>query len=347
MLLYFLIGESAGVGSGIEALMQSQQTKILITGANGLVGCVLNKALAQRHFSVVSALRTTEAVSSGLNVLAVGDINEKTDWSSALNAVDVVIHLAARVHVMREKIADPIAAFREVNLHGTINLAKQAAIVGVTRFVYVSSIKVNGEFTEGKPFSESDNPNPQDPYGVSKWEAEQALHEISRETGMELVIVRPPLVYGPGVKANFYKLLQLVDKALPLPLGSIENRRSMVYVRNLVDALILCATHPKAAGQTYLVSDGHGVSTPQLINNIALTMQRPCRVFSFPLSLIRLGAKLLGRSAAVDRLTQSLEIDSSKIRNELGWRPPYTMEQGLQATADWVTGLKNRSESNR
>jgi nucleoside-diphosphate-sugar epimerase len=240
---------------------------------------------------------------------------------------------------MQEKAIDPLAEFQEVNLHGTVNLARQAASAGVKRFVYVSTVKVNGEYTDDKPFSESDAPKPQDPYGVSKWQAEHGLDVIGRETGMEIVIIRPPLVYGPGVKANFFNLLNIVTKALPLPLGSIKNSRSMLYVENLVDALILASTHPKAAGQTYLVSDGLATSTPQLIKDIALAMRKQSRVFPFPLSILRLCALLLGKSSAIDRLTQSLEIDSSKISKDLEWVPPYTMQQGLQETVEWYRGL--------
>ncbi|MDZ4099880.1 MAG: SDR family oxidoreductase [Methylophilaceae bacterium] len=316
--------------------------KILITGANGFVGSVLNKVLAQRQFYVVPTQRS--AVVVGLlesSAMAVGDINETTDWANVLKGVDVVIHLAARVHVMHEKAANPLTAFQEVNLHGTINLARQAATSGVKRFVYVSSIKVNGEYTDAKPFTELDDPSPQDPYGISKWQAEQGLHAIGRETGMEIVIIRPPLVYGPGVKANFYNLLNIVSKALPLPLGSIKNSRSMIYVENLVDALILASTHPKAAGQTYLVSDGVDVSTPKLISMIAAAMKKPNRVFAFPVSLMRLAAKCIGKSLVIDRLSQSLVVDSSKIRNELGWRPPYTMEHGIHETVDWFLQSKD------
>lgn len=316
-------------------------SRIIITGATGFVGTRLARGLAEAGYDVVEVGR--KASSAAATFSCVDSISATVDYSNALLSCDVVMHLAARVHVMRDDVEDPLAAFRAVNLHGTVNLARQAAAAGVKRFVYVSSIKVNGECTDNEPFTESDDPNPQDPYGISKWEAEQALGKIGRETGMEIVIVRPPLVYGPGVKANFYSLLKLVSKALPLPLGSIHNRRSMIYVGNLVDALIACATHPAAAGQTYLVSDGEAVSTPQLVKEIATAMQRPERVFPFPLSAMRFVARMTGRSSAVDRLTQSLEIDSSKIRNELGWHPPYTRQQGLQVTADWFLQSYNRA----
>lgn len=315
--------------------------KIIVTGASGFVGRELCTALDNLNgIEIIAAVRGAGEI--GVQEVVVADINSDTAWKASLKQIDVVMHLAARVHVMQDDAEDPLAAFRAVNLHGTVNLARQAAAAGVKRFVYVSSIKVNGECTDNEPFTESDDPNPQDPYGISKWEAEQALGKIGRETGMEIVIVRPPLVYGPGVKANFYSLLKLISKALPLPLGSIHNRRSMIYVGNLVDVLVACATHPAAAGQTYLVSDGEAVSTPQLVKEIATAMQRPERVFPFPLSAMRFCACMTGRSSAVDRLTQSLEIDSSKIRNELGWHPPYSRQQGLQVTADWFHQLNNR-----
>ena len=315
--------------------------KLLVTGVSGFVGQPLCVALQKRDLPFRSSSRSQTSLVSGGNHVVVNMIGRDTDWSAALAGVDVVIHLAARVHVMHEKAIDPLAEFQEVNLHGTVNLARQAASAGVKRFVYVSTVKVNGEYTEDKPFSESDAPKPEYPYAVSKWQAEQGLYAIGRETGMEIVIIRPPLVYGPGVKANFYSLLKLVSKALPLPLGSIHNRRSMIYVGNLADALITCATHPVAAGQVYLVSDGLDVSTPRLISMIATAMEKPNRVFAFPVLLMRLAAKCIGKSHVVDRLTQSLQVDSSKIRTELEWNPPYTMEQGIQVTVDWFIHAKN------
>ncbi len=317
--------------------------RILITGANGFVGKALCKAL-QPDYSIRKAMRNAETgtgkshqdSSPNIETVFVGDIKPETCWSAALADVDVVIHLAARVHVMHDHVADPLAEFQKVNLHGTVNLATQAASAGVKRFVYVSSIKVNGEHTpSGRAFKESDSVQPQDPYAISKWEAEQELQTIARNAGIEVVIVRPPLVYGPGVKANFARLLNLVDRGIPLPLGSVRNSRSLVYVGNLADALIACAVHPAAAGQTYLVSDSEDVSTPQLIRAVTTALNRTCRVFPVPIALMRGTAKLIGKSAAVDRLTQSLVIDSAKIRNQLGWQPPYSMAQGLQATAEW------------
>ncbi|MDX9952234.1 MAG: SDR family oxidoreductase [Methylophilaceae bacterium] len=312
---------------------------VAMTGATGFVGRYLRARLERDGIRVVEIGRVPSTPET--EFFRIESLGPETEYGNALAGCHVVMHLAARVHVMHDDADDPLAAFQSVNLHGTVNLARQAAAAGVRRFVYVSSIKVNGECTMDKPFTESDVPSPLDPYGVSKWQAEQALQQVGRETGMEIVIVRPPLVYGPGVKANFHSLLKLVSRSLPLPLGSIHNRRSMIFVGNLVDALALCATHPAAAGQTYLVSDGEDVSTPQLVRVIASAMRRPDRVFPFPLPLIRLAAVMLGRSSALDRLTQSLAVDSSKIRGELDWRPPYSMQQGLQITADWFLQSAN------
>ncbi|OAJ71248.1 NAD-dependent dehydratase [Methylobacillus sp. MM3] len=314
--------------------------KVLISGASGFVGEALVRGLNVHGHEVRATNRRNCKTEADSNYI-VGDLGPHTDWHDALTDCDVVIHLAARVHKMAEYAVANMAEFFAVNLHGTANLARQAAKAGIKRFVYVSSIKVNGEFTlssangERGVFRESDHPHPQDAYAISKWEAEQALRGISQKTGMELVIVRPPLVYGPRVKANFAKLLTLVDRGIPLPLGNVQNSRSLIYVGNLVDALITCAAHPAAAGQTYLVSDGEDVSIPQLIQAMADALHRPGWVFPVPLVLMRGAAALFGKSAAIDRLTQSLVIDGSKIRSELGWKPPYTMAQGLQTTAEW------------
>ena len=303
----------------------------LVTGANGFVGQALCAALRERGEIIRSAVR----VAHDAEQTAVGEINANTDWTNALQGCATVIHLAARVHVMNDISSNPLEEFRKVNLHGTENLARQAAAAAIKRFVYVSSIKVNGEQTTLKTFSESDIANPQDPYGVSKWEAEQALHRVAAETGLEVVVVRPPLVYGAGVKGNFISLFNAIDKGLPLPLAAAHNARSLVYVGNLVDALITCATHPKAAGKTYLVSDRVDVSTAMLVREIAAALNRPDRSFYFPPAVLRTIAGLLGKSAQVDRLFGSLQIDSAKIRRELNWSQPYTLQQGLQATAEW------------
>ncbi|HET9114369.1 MAG TPA: SDR family oxidoreductase [Burkholderiales bacterium] len=308
--------------------------RLLITGANGFVGRALCEAALVRGFAVKAATRSPCWFSDGIESAVIGPVDGETDWTSALAGVDVVIHLAARVHVMRESALDPLAEFRRVNAAGTAQLARSAAAAGAQRLVYVSTIKVNGEETTGeRRYSELDGAAPQDAYGVSKWEAEQALHKVSRETGLQVVIVRPPLVYGAGVKGNFAQMLRAVARGVPLPLASVDNRRDLLYVGNLVDALLRCAVHPAAAGQTFLLSDGEPVSTPELLRRLAQALGVAGRLFPFPPALLKLAGKLTGRSAQIERLLGSLQIDSGKIRRELDWQPPYSLEQGLRDTA--------------
>ena len=322
-----------------ETRFKHDKSSLLITGASGFVGRPLCAELLARGYEVRAAVRTAAISPENAAVSVVGEIDGETRWAEALHGIDVVIHLAARVHVMQDDAENPLEEFRKVNLHGTENLARQAARAGVKRLVYASSIKVNGEQTTTTPFSEADMANPQDPYGISKWEAEQALLRVAQETGLEVVIVRPPLVYGPGVKGNFSSLFSAIDKGIPLPLAGARNARSLVYVGNLVDALIACAIHHDAAGKTYLVSDGVDVSTAKLTKEISAALNCPDRTFYFPPALLRAMAALLGKSAQVDRLFGSLRIDSQKIRGELGWTPPYTLQQGLRETANWYRGL--------
>lgn len=311
-------------------------SRFLVTGAGGFVGRPLCKELFQRGYQVRAAMRTHGQLSAGGETVIVGTIDAETKWDHALRGVDTVIHLAARVHVMKDKAADPLTEFLKVNLYGTANLAQQAARAGVKRLVFVSSVKVNGEqTTEAQPFAESDEPDPQDPYAVSKLQAEQVLKSIAQDTGLEVVIVRLPLVYGPGVKGNFLRLLAAIDKGIPLPLAGTHNLRSLVYAGNLVDALIACATHPAAAGQTYLVRDGEDISTAMLVEKIARALGRKNRAYYFPPGLMRAVATLLGRAEQVDRLFGSLRVNDQKIRSELAWVPLYSMEQGLFATAEW------------
>ena len=310
---------------------------VLVTGATGFIGRPLCEKLVLDGFSVRGSVWIAEPSNSlpaGVQSALLESIGPDTDWSEALTEIDTVIHLAARVHVMDETSGDPLAAYRQVNVEGTECLARQAAAKGVQRLVFLSSVKVLGEETD-VPYSEQNLPGPQDPYGVSKLEAENILQQIAEETGLEVVIIRPPLVYGPGVKANFRKLLGMIQRGLPLPFAGINNRRSLIYLGNLIDVIITCATHPKAAGNTFMVSDGEDISTPELIRRIAHALGVSARLFPVPLSLMRLAGKLVGRSAAVNRLTGSLTVDSSKIRRELGWEPPFTMEEGLRETAEW------------
>lgn len=314
---------------------------ILVTGANGFVGSALCECLRKRGMSVRGATRTRGLNVDGDECIAVGDISAQTDWTPALKNVDQVVHLAARVHVMNEKSADPLAEFHRVNVGGTASLARQAAVAGVRRFVFLSSIKVNGELTtSSQRFAANDVPAPADAYGVSKHEAEQVLWKIVAETDMELVILRPPLVYGPGVSGNFMRLLQVLDRRWPLPLGAIQNQRSLIYVGNLVDAIRRSLRHPKAAGKTFLVSDGVDVSTPELVRGIAAALGRRPFLLPVPVSWMRRAGRVLGNQAAVDRLVGSLCVDIAPLREELGWTPPYTMQAALEATALWYRKSK-------
>lgn len=302
--------------------------KILVSGANGFVGRALCVHLRTHGYGVVPAVRRASGIETEL---VIGDINSKTDWKAALAGCDAVVHLAARVHVMDDIAQDPLKLYRATNTEAALNFARQAAQAGVNRFVFISSIKVNGEGGD-EPYRETDVPAPEDAYAISKWEAEQGLHRIARETGLEVVILRPPLVYGPGVKANFLRLLQTVRRGWPLPLGAIHNRRSLLYLGNFVDAIRLCAEHPAAAGQTYLLDDGEAVSTPDLIRAVARALGLPARLLAVPVSVLELAGALLGKRAAVARLTGSLWVDSSAIRSQLGWTPPYSMAEGLAVT---------------
>lgn len=301
--------------------------KVLVTGASGFVGQALMAALTRARHKVVAAVRDARTA----DALAVGDIRADTDWRAALTGCDAIVHLAARVHVMQDTAADPLALYRATNTHATLNLARQAVQIGVKRLVFISTIKVNGEGRD-VPYRETDPPAPEDAYAVSKWEAEQGLWKIARETGLEVVILRPPLVYGPGVKANFRRLLDMVARGWPLPLGAIDNRRSLLYLGNFVDAIRLCVEHPAAAGQTFLLDDGEPVSTPQLVMAVARAMGRQARLLPVPVGILEFAGALFGKRAAVARLSGSLYVDSSAIRLRLGWTPPYSMQQGLAAT---------------
>lgn len=318
---------------------------ILITGADGFVGAALCNRLRNEVIPLRGVVRRLKSpLDSDQNMVAVGDISARTDWSSAIQDVTEVVHLAARMHLMNESSPDLISEFRRVNVEGTASLARKAAAHGVRRFVFLSSIKVNGELTgPGQPFTATDAPSPEDPYGVSKCEAEQMLWQIATETGMEVVVLRPPLVYGPGVKGNFIRLMRVIDKPLPLPLGAIQNQRSLIYLDNLVDAIRVCLTHPKAAGKTFLVSDGEDVSTPELIRRVAAALGRRPLLLPIPVSWMKWAGAFLGKRAAVDRLLGSLCVDMIPLREELGWNPPYTMQAGLEATAQWYRKTKARA----
>jgi len=252
-------------------------------------------------------------------------------YSDCLQNIDVVVHAAARAHIMKDEVADPLAEYRRVNVDGTLHLARQAAAGGIERFIFISSVKVNGEQTfPGQPFTADDTPSPEDAYGISKWEAEQGLQKIAKESGMEVVVIRPPLVYGPQVKGNFASMIKLVKKGLPLPLGSIHNQRSLVALDNLVDLIITCIHHPAAANQVFLAGDGQDLSTTELLRGVAKAAGKPSRLIPIPSSLLMFAATLLGKKAVAQRLLGSLQVDISKARDLLGWEPPFSVEEGLR-----------------
>ena len=313
--------------------MKEPLLKIAVTGAAGLVGRgLVARLVALGRVDVMALTRQSLANPvAGAAYVSVGDLTSFTQWRAALVGVHTVVHCAARVHVMHDTEADPLTAFRAVNVEGTMNLARQAAAAGVKRFVFISSVKVNGEFTPpGRAFTEADTSNPQDAYGLSKHEAEQGLRRLAVDTGMEVVIIRPPLVYGPGVKANFAALMRAVQRGWPLPLGAVRNQRSLVALSNLVDFIVTCITHPQAANQTFLVSDGHDLSTTELVRGMAQAAGVPARLLPVPVWALQAGATLLGKGDAVQRLCGNLQVDISKARSLLGWVPPVSLEDGLR-----------------
>lgn len=318
---------------------------ILLTGTTGFVGANLAKVLLLRtDFIVKYVVRHAVDKDDELS-FEVEDINTSTDYKSALNNTSIVVHCAARTHVMNDYFDNPLSAYREVNTYGTANLARQAANAGVKRFIFISSIKVNGESTVlGKPFCSNDVAQPEDEYGISKAEAEQSLCSIAKETGMEVVIIRPTLVYGPGVKANFASLMNLVSKGFPLPLGCItNNKRSLVSIDNLVDLIITCLDHPKAANQVFLVSDDHDVSTSEMVCEMAIALGKPTWQLPVPIWCYKLVRKLFGKSDIVDRLIGSLQIDLSHTKETLGWKPPQTLQEAFKQTAQAFLRSKNIS----
>lgn len=326
--------------------------RIAISGASGFIGFALGAELIRRGVMVRAAVRSLNMAASddsGIEFVAVGGIGAETDWSRGVSGVDCVIHCAARAHVMHETESDALSPYRAVNVEGTRCLAEQAAAAGVQRLVYLSSVKVNGERTfsphpshipkgDGKLkefFSANDNPEPEDPYGISKWEAEEALHEVSEKTGLEVVIIRPPLVYGPGVKGNFLSMLGWLSRGVPLPLGAIKNQRSLVGIDNLVDLLITCIDHPAAANQTFLVSDDEDLSTTELLRRLGAVLGKPARLVPVPASLLELAGRLVGKQDIAQRLLGNLRVDISKTREMLDWAPPVSVDEGLSKTAEW------------
>lgn len=308
--------------------------KVLVTGASGFVGNATCARLVAQGMNVIGMVRhLPDRPLSGVDYRIVGDLDANTDWRDALTGVDTIVHCAARVHVMQETAGDPLVAFRLANVAGTEQLARQAAAGRVRRFVFLSSVKVNGE--EGLvAFRETDLPAPQDVYGTSKYEAELGLREIAAETGMEVVMVRPPLVYGPGVKANFQALMRALVRGIPLPLGAIHNRRSLVSLDNVVDLIVTCIEHPAAANETFLVSDGEDLSTTELIRRLARAMGRPARLIPMPTKVLMAGATILGKREVARRLCGTLQVNITRAREVLGWTPPVSVDEGLRRTAN-------------
>lgn len=313
--------------------------QVLVTGATGFVGTNLCRLLVDRGFAVCGATRREARDErrrpDRVTFVAMGDLAKDPDWSAALSGCDTVVHLASHVHRPGESRRLAARRHDRVNRRATRTLLAQAAESGVKRFVYLSSLKVQGEASR-TPLSEADAPAPGDAYAESKLDAERAVAEAGSRYGMEYVVLRPPLVYGPGVKANFLALLRAIRDGWPLPLASIENRRSLIYVENLADAIAHCVESPQAAGRTYLLSDGTAVSTPQLCRALGAALGRPVRLFPFPVPLLELAPPLR-------KLTRSFEVDDSAIRRELGWSPPYSFEEGIRATAEWFLKEQQRS----
>ena len=317
--------------------------RVLVTGAGGFIGTSLCRLLGDRGFDVVAGVRDPSSAAAAHPVRAIGNLGDGQALSDAVADVEFVVHLAARAHVMPETMSDPLAAYRRTNVEGTRLLARAAARAGVRRFVFLSSVKVNGERTGATPFTEDDPPAPEDAYGISKWEAEQALGEVAAADGLETVILRSPLVYGPGVRANFLALLKLCDSAVPLPFGGITgNRRSLIYLGNLVDAVHCALTHGAAAAGQYLVRDRDDVSTAELVRRIRTALGRPDRLVPVPPGILRAGLTLAGRRAVAERLLGSLAVDDARIGRELGWVPPFGMNEGIAATVAWYRMTGNR-----
>lgn len=308
-------------------------SSVLATGANGFVGSALFERLNADGLAVTGTVRRQAASPSGL--MTVGELGPETAWSDVLPGHQVVVHTAARVHVMQDSAVDPLAEFRRVNVEGTLNLARQAAAAGVKRFIFISSIKVNGEGTPlGRAYTPDDEPKPDDAYGVSKKEAEDGLRQVAADTGMEVVIIRPPLVYGLGVRANFLSMMRWLNRGIPLPLGSIKNTRSLVALDNLVDLIITCIDHPAAANQTFLVSDGEDLSTTELLRRMGAALGKPARLLPVPPALLSAGATVLGKRAVAQRLLGSLQVDISKTQELLGWTPPVRVDDALRKAAE-------------
>ncbi|MCO1336826.1 SDR family oxidoreductase [Microbulbifer sp. OS29] len=303
--------------------------RVLLTGASGFVGKALLSLVQETGYQVTPVYR--QRVEGGFQI---DDLGAGTNWAGVLDNIDVVIHTAARVHIMEETAADPLAEFRKVNVEGTIKLAQQAAAAGVKRFIFLSSIKVNGESTDNRcPFNADEKCQPSDPYGISKKEAEDALLELTKSVDMEVVIIRSPLIYGPGVRANFQSMMRWLDRGLPLPLGAIDNRRSLVSIDNLLDLIVVCITHPSAANQVFLVSDDMDLSITDLLRGLSHALGCRARLFPVPQFMLSRGLRLIGRGAMAERLCGSLQVDITKTKDRLGWKPPISLGEGLAKAA--------------
>jgi nucleoside-diphosphate-sugar epimerase len=324
--------------------------EICVTGAGGFVGKVLCRKLVQNGHDVCVALhhgeewtKLREEVPGVKRCLVIGDLGKSPSVSKGLEGVEVIVHLAARVHRMREDIADPLGEYRRTNVDGTMQLAQAAVAQGVRRLVFLSTVKVNGEASSGMPFTEEDKANPRDPYAISKWEAEEGLRRLALNDGLEVVIVRPPLVYGPGVKANFLRLMQLVARQVPLPLPNPGKRRSLIGVENLADFIVRCVSHPDAANQMFFVSDGEDISMRDLVVRLAGFLGCSPRVITVPELILRLGGRLAGRGNVIERLTGELVISSEKARQRLGWQPANTLNEGVAATVSWYLAMSGEA----
>jgi len=306
---------------------------VLVTGANGFVGSALCKVLAEKGVQVTAVTRHSVTSSDNLSIVN-KDITKDTNWKSTLENIQTITHLANRAHVMKESADNPYLAYKVINVDATINLARQAIEAGVGRFIYISSIKVNGERTTNKPYTELDAPRPEDDYGKSKYEAEEALKALCKGTNMELVIIRPPLIYGPSVKANFLNLMNLCNKHIPLPFGCVQNKRSLVYIENLTSFIMVCLTHPNAANETFLVSDNDDQSTASLIRAIKNTLNRPTLLLPVPIFALEFIFSALNKKNLLDRLINNLHVDTSKSQTLLDWHPPYSFKEGIRATVD-------------
>jgi nucleoside-diphosphate-sugar epimerase len=305
----------------------------LITGSTGFVGRALIKSLNQKGISTLCVIRNNKYVDDFERTFEISDLSDNNDWSPILTDIDVIIHCAARVHVMNDKASNPLEEFRKVNTRATLNLAKQASNSGVKRFVFISSIKVGGESSKlGNPLTEDSDYVPSDPYGLSKYEAEQELLELAEHSEMEVVIIRPTLIYGPGVKANFETMMNWASKPIPLPFGAINNKRSLVSIDNLISLIEVCLTHPKAKNEIFYVNDGNDVSTSDLLRKLYKSFSNRTPLIPIPMSLINLLFKLIGKGGYSARLLSSLQVDISKAKTLLNWTPPHSVDDSIDKT---------------